>query len=382
MTSTIWMILGVAAVVVILNLWSYRNFIKTLPPVNRIRRRLVTWAELIYPPIRNLSLSTRGFIRESYTARAPNGFTLWAVVLATVAALICLVAAFAEYGFSQFTLAEFLGETPESASVLFGFRLSEVLAVLILTISALAGFIWFEKLGAKQSANSVVAENAAPGEITSENNRRKKNYLLKLTAVNVLVAIASFQGFLGFQRGNEFILASSYQEQILGNAPTVNAPDNLAISLLNAFLGFLMPFITAFTARFLLTLILWILASVLGTLLFLVLWLPTWALNGAIVRYQQQHGAPQIENASSETVGAPPPAETIRNAAPPSLFSGNGTRGVSGNVTDDVAPDAIAEDESQRAADERIEEERERLREFEEAERRRREQANFNPFGI
>jgi hypothetical protein len=380
MTSTVLVILGLAAV--ILNLWVYRNFVKTLPQVNSLRRRLVTWAELIYPPMRNFSLSTRAFIRESYTSRTPDGFTLWAVVLTTVAAMICVIAGLAEYGFSKFTLAEFLGETPDTATMLFGFSLSSVLAVLILAISALMGFILFEKLGAKQPPNPINAETATPIEIATENDQRKKNYLWKLAAGNVLVIIAGFQAYLGFQRGNEFILASSYQEQILGNVATVNPSDNLAISLLNAFLGFLMPFITAFTARYLLTLFLWILASTLSVLLFLVLWLPTWALNGAIVRYQQQHGAPQIENAPNETGNSPSSAEAARNVTPQSPPPGNNFGGATGNVTDGAAPDERAEDESQRAANERIEEEREELNERREAERRQREQANSNPFGI
>lgn len=381
-SMALWLILGLGGLWAVSNLLAYRNFKNSLPKENNIGRRLVTWAELIYPPMRKLSFSTRSFVGESYTSRAPNGFTLWAVVLVIVAAVICFVAVFAEYGFSQFTLSEFLGETPELATMLFGFPLSSVLAVLIVIIAALAGLILFEKLGAIESPNSINAENPSSIGMAKENDRKTKNFLLILVAFNVLVAIAAFQGFLGFERGNEFILASSFEEQILGNVPTANASNSLTVSLLNSFLGILMPFITAFTARYLLTFLLWILATVVAVLLAIVLWLPTWALNGAIVRYQQQHGAPQFENTLDENENLPPPTGTNRVIEPSGVASNNNVGDVPTDIIGDVTSDDTAAVESERAATERIEEDRQRLSDLEEAERRRREQANSNPFGI
>ncbi len=364
-TTALLVILGLVTAWVIFNLLSYRNFRNSLPRAQDIGRRIVTWGELILPTLRNISIATRNFIRQTYHRHAQEGFTFWSVILVAVVAVICVMSVNAEFGFAQFTLSDSLGETPDSATTFFGFRLSAVLAALIVTIAILAGLIWLEDFGAEETRTAITEENTelAPthGATTNtrqaEIKRRTKNYVLKTVAINVLAVIAIFQAFLGFERGTELILASTFETQILGNAQAVGASSNLAVSLLNAFLGLLMPFITAFTARDLLTFITWLLASVIAMLLFLALWLPTWVLNGAVVRYQQQHGLPVVVSNENE------PAQRNQGEQP---------------VT---PPNPPGESPDEQAFNERYEEDQEELNERREAERRRREQANSNPFG-
>jgi hypothetical protein len=383
--------IAIAAFLIISNLLVYRRFKDSLPSAPEIRNRIVTWAELALPPLSSVTLASRQFVVQTYQRASTNGFTLWFLIIVIAGAAVCGISMFAEYGFTQFTFARSLDETPDTRIEVLGYPLSGILALLAVIVPLIAGLMWFERLGQEQPADraeettdesderTLRAETVNPEDERdreAEVRRKTRDYRYKTVAVNALLVMGIAQACLGYLRGDEFILTANLQAQMAGNDPASTGSGSLTISLVNALLGFLMPFITAFTTRYMLTLLSWISASLLAALLFIILWLPTWILNGAVVRYQQQHGPPvtaEADNAAPRATGeaarAGGEADPIRPGHRPT------------DVPPASSPGPAPVNERQEAFNQRAQEEREELDERREAERRRREQANANPFG-
>lgn len=398
--NIILFVAGLVGIVVLGNYFVVRKFHQSLMPTAQITKRILSWAEWIYFGMQRLSLATRSFIRQAY-----EGFGLRYLILVMIVGLIALVAINSEFGFIRHSFADFLNETPDTTPFLFGLPLSGILGLFLVGVAAIVGFILFDGLSitdtVSNNSTSVLSQTTDQTDANANNHNndianrareyrneatndtaqgivsqrqvnspsqnaeriaeRKKSFYWKLGAFNVLLVISVLQACLGYQRADEFILTANMGAQISGQE-VINPPSSsLVFSLVNAFIGLLAPFVTAFTTKYLLTLLTWVVGSLLAIILTLFLWLPTWLLNGVVVRYQQEAGTPPEESGMAENVTQP--AETIESPTP------------------QPPPEPIETSETEQVFTERADEEREELHERREAERRRHDQANFNPFG-
>lgn len=171
----------------------------------------------------------------------------------------------------------------------------------------------------------------------------EKSTALKFFAWNVLAIVCLIEGYLGYTRATEFSVLGGLNAALSGEG-VVAAEPVVGFNLVNAAMGFINPLLAAVTARYLITFATWTIASATAIGLFLGLWAPTWLLQLKVVRM----------NRLSET--------SAKKKDQPAGPAGE--------------PEPEPDPRVERAA-----EDEDRLRDYEEAERRRREEAHANPFG-
>lgn len=308
-----------------------------------------TGAALIYDGARDLSLRSRRFVGQAF-----DNWTLRFVVVVLIVSAIALTSGVGEFGFLHLTFTNLFAETPESPGLLFDIPLSVVFAMLMVSLACLAGLVLFDGLGSNDP-RITAAPSADEGAVVQ---RRNRHFYLRLAAWNVLIAMALIQLLLGYFRSDELLTAAQLHAQIVGAQAPATETYSTSLRVVTAVLAFLAPLVSAATARYLVTAVTWLVASVLSILLAATLWLPTWILSRIVIRQQRAPVAePRLQaDIPAAVTGRPPDPQPTAERS------------------DADTPDPVA------AAD-RAQETEDRLRDLEEAENRRRERANSNPFG-
>lgn len=279
--------------------------------------------EALHTGLQDMSQSTRAWIRRAFD---PD-FSLRNLMLVVLLALFAALALVAEYSFLQQTFALVLQETDEAPAIIGLLRFSHLLAIFICACSGIVG---------------IFAADAT------------HTFWFKLFAWNTLFIICLIEAYFGYTRATEFTILGSLQNLLRGNSASALQPLG-GFPVVNAVLGFINPLLAAVTVRYLITFATWLMASLSGVVLFLGLWLPTWVAGNRALRYRHE-SANREESDIRASQGAASSAE-VR----PRL----------GRVTTELARDSVNEIAKKA---------QETTRDFKEADRRRRERVNANPF--
>ena len=299
--------------------------------------------ESLHTGLGEMSQGSRNWIRQTFDSE----FSLRNLMVVLFLATFAVLALIAEYSFLQQTFALVLQETDDAPAIIGLLHFSHLLAIFICACSGIAGIF--------------------AADVT-------RTFWFKLFAWNVLFVICLIEAYFGYTRATEFTVLGSLQHLLQGNAAASMQP-LAGFPVVNAVLGFINPLLAAVTVRYLITLTTWLVAAVFGVALFFALWLPTWVAGNRVLKYKRGLKNRAEDNAEVNQTAAGPVELRPGSSGAAAVTAVPVTAVAAPTVTAPVAavPAPVL-------AVEQAGEVRAGIREYEEAERRRRERANANPF--